>query len=101
MPYSIAWIDKQSHIGRNGGASGMGFTNFKAIAVFGTGKINVWDRDKLKTMASRFIREAMNTLLLNKSVATSALLLIDCYRIILSIKFSAGEITNITLFRHS
>jgi aldehyde:ferredoxin oxidoreductase len=61
IPYSIGWIDKQSHIGRNGGASGMGFKNLKAIAVFGTGKINVWDRDKLKTMASRFVREAMNT----------------------------------------
>jgi aldehyde:ferredoxin oxidoreductase len=61
IPYSIGWIDKQSHIGRNGGVAGMGFKNLKAIVVRGTRKINVWDREKLKTMTSGFIREAMNS----------------------------------------
>ncbi|MFC1946470.1 aldehyde ferredoxin oxidoreductase C-terminal domain-containing protein [Chloroflexota bacterium] len=61
IPYSIGWIDKQSHIGRNGGAAGMGFKNLKAIVVYGTGKVNVWDREKLKVMASEFIKEAMNS----------------------------------------
>jgi aldehyde:ferredoxin oxidoreductase len=61
IPYSIGWIDKQSHIGRNGGSAGMGFKNLKAIMIRGTGKVNVWDRGKLKTMASMFVREAMNS----------------------------------------
>ena len=61
IPYSIGWIDKQSHIGRNGGAAGMGYKNLKAIAVNGTGKVNVWDREKLKSVAPEFIKEAMNS----------------------------------------
>ena len=61
IPYSIGWIDKQSHIGRNGGAAGMGFKNLKAIVIRGTGKVNVWDREKLKTMVPEFIKEAMNS----------------------------------------
>ncbi len=61
IPYSIGWIDKQSHIGRNGGAAVMGSKNLKAIIVLGTGKINVWDRENLKIMASGFVREAMNS----------------------------------------
>ena len=61
IPYSIGWIDKQSHIGRNGGAVNMGFKNLKAIVVLGTRKVNVWDREKLKIMASKSIKEAMNS----------------------------------------
>jgi len=61
IPYSIGWIDKQSHIGRNGGAAGMGYKNLKAIVVSGTGKVNVWDRKKLKVMAQDYIKEAMNS----------------------------------------
>lgn len=61
IPYSIGWIDKQSHIGRNGGAAGMGYKNLKAVVVRGTGKVNVWDREKLKTMTPGFIREAMKS----------------------------------------
>jgi aldehyde:ferredoxin oxidoreductase len=61
IPYSIGWIDKQSHIGRNGGAAGMGFKNLKAIVIHGTGKVNVWDGEKLKTMVPEFIKEAMNS----------------------------------------
>jgi aldehyde:ferredoxin oxidoreductase len=61
IPYSIGWIDKQSHIGRNGGAAGMGFKNLKAIVVLGTKKVNVWDKEKLKTIASKSIKEAMNS----------------------------------------
>jgi aldehyde:ferredoxin oxidoreductase len=61
IPYSIGWIDKQSHIGRNGGAAGMGYKNLKAIVIRGTGKVNVWDREKLKTMVPEFIKEAMNS----------------------------------------
>jgi aldehyde:ferredoxin oxidoreductase len=61
IPYSIGWVDKQSHIGRNGGVAGMGFKNLKAIAVSGTGKVNVWDTEKLNVMRSGLIREAMNS----------------------------------------
>jgi aldehyde:ferredoxin oxidoreductase len=61
IPYSIGWIDKQSHIGRNGGVANMGFKNLKAVAVHGTGKVNVQDREKLKIMAPELIKEAMNS----------------------------------------
>jgi aldehyde:ferredoxin oxidoreductase len=39
----------------------MGFKNLKAIVVRGTGRVNVWDREKLKTMVPEFIKEAMNS----------------------------------------
>ncbi|OGN87641.1 MAG: hypothetical protein A2158_01560 [Chloroflexi bacterium RBG_13_46_14] len=61
IPYSIGWIDKQSHIGRNGGAAGMGYKNLKAIAVLGTGKLNVWDREKLNSMSPVIIQEGMKS----------------------------------------
>ncbi len=61
IPYSIGWIDKQSHIGRNGGAPVMGSKNLKAIAVHGTGKVNVRDRAKLKTMAADAVKKAMES----------------------------------------
>ena len=61
IPYSIGWIDKQSHIGRNGGAAGMGFKNLKAIVIRGTGKVNVLNEEKLKIIVPEFIKEAMNS----------------------------------------
>jgi len=61
IPFSFGWIDKTSHIGRNGGATVMGSKNLKAIVVHGTSGVNVWDREKLKTMAASAVREAMKS----------------------------------------
>jgi aldehyde:ferredoxin oxidoreductase len=59
IPFSLGWVDKIAHIGRNGGAIVMGSKNLKAIVVHGTGSVKVWDREKLKTMATKVTREAM------------------------------------------
>jgi aldehyde:ferredoxin oxidoreductase len=61
IPFSFSWIDKTSHLGRNGGAAVMGSKNLKAIVVQGTGRVKVWDRNKLKTVAAGVVREAINS----------------------------------------
>ena len=71
-PFSFCWIDKMSHLGRNGGAAVMGSKNLKAIVIRGTKVLNVWDRTKLKTMAASAIREAMRSPRIQMRRATTA-----------------------------
>ena len=61
IPYSIGWIDKRWHIGRNGGTPVMGSKNLKAIVVHGTGEVNVRNREKLKSMAADAVKKAMKS----------------------------------------
>jgi aldehyde:ferredoxin oxidoreductase len=61
IPFSFCWIDKLSHLGRNGGAAVMGSKNLKAIVVHGTKAVNIWDREKLKTLAASAVKEALQS----------------------------------------
>jgi aldehyde:ferredoxin oxidoreductase len=61
IPFSFGWIDKLSHLGRNGGAVVMGSKNLKAVVVHGTRGVNIWDKEKLKTLSTSATREAMKT----------------------------------------
>lgn len=72
IPFSLCWIDKISHLGRNGGAAVMGSKNLKAIVVKGTRGVNIWDRDKLKIIATTAIREAMKSPFIQMLRATTA-----------------------------
>jgi aldehyde:ferredoxin oxidoreductase len=58
IPFSFGWVDKISHLGRNGGAAVMGSKNLKAIVIHGTGGVKVWDKEKLKMMTASIIGEA-------------------------------------------
>ncbi len=61
IPFSFAWVDKISHLGRNAGAAVMGSKLLKAIVVHGTQALRVWDREMVKRLASRAVGEAMAT----------------------------------------
>ncbi len=49
--FSLAFVDKRNTIGRNGGASVMGSKNLKAIAVYGTKGVKVWNSEGLLRLA--------------------------------------------------
>jgi len=51
VPFSLSWIDKKAHLGRNGGAAVMGSKNLKAIVIYGTKEPKIWDPNKSKTLA--------------------------------------------------
>lgn len=61
IPMSFAWVDKISHLGRNGGAAVMGAKNLKAIVVHGTGTVAVKNEDRLPKLAAEAIRQAVAT----------------------------------------
>ncbi len=61
ISFSFCWVDKLSHLGRNGGAAVMGYKNLKAVVIKGNKGVNVWDKERLKEMSASAISEAMKS----------------------------------------
>jgi aldehyde:ferredoxin oxidoreductase len=65
VPFSLSWIDKKAHLGRNGGAAVMGSKNLKAIVIHGTKEPKIWDLNKSKTLARDINEEVKRGRLVN------------------------------------
>ena len=59
VTFALALVDKVNSLGRNGGATVMGSKNLKAIAVYGTKGVRVWDPKKLLRLAGIINRELL------------------------------------------
>jgi aldehyde:ferredoxin oxidoreductase len=72
VPFALCRVDKNSHLGRNGGAAVMGSKNLKAIVVYGTKGPKIWDPDRLKTLARSINEEVKKRRLVQTRKAVQA-----------------------------
>jgi len=52
--FALGLIDKRDNFGRNGGATVMGAKNLKAIVIYGTRRVKVWDSRKLLELINSY-----------------------------------------------
>jgi len=60
VPFSLAFIDRISTLGRGGFGAVMGSKNLKAMVVNGSGGVRVADRKRYKTLAQSFLENIRN-----------------------------------------